>query len=113
MAWYGHDAQAKERLRFTRTWGAGTLRASSLSRSRALRMMKGSNALRVVRTIIDPSTCIGTANEFVRAAQDCHELTRARLLLAHPLERAHARAHEAWPCSPRTGHTRNPEGRAS
>ena len=39
------------------TCGAGTLRASSLSRSRALTMMKGSKVFLVVLTVIDPSTC--------------------------------------------------------
>lgn len=39
-----------------RTCGKGTLRARSLMRSRALRMMYGSKVLRVVLTVIEPST---------------------------------------------------------
>ena len=41
------------------TWGAGTLLLSSLSRSRALMMAKGSHVFLVVRTLIEPSTCQG------------------------------------------------------
>lgn len=46
-----HDGEGKG------TWGAGTLRASSLRRSRPFMMMKGSHVLRVVRTDMLPSTC--------------------------------------------------------
>ena len=39
------------------TWGAGTLLLSSLSRSLALMMAKGSHVFLVVRALIEPSTC--------------------------------------------------------
>lgn len=49
-------SQAMPSFNISTAFGAGTLRASSLIRSRALRIEAGSNVFRVVLTVIDPST---------------------------------------------------------
>lgn len=63
------------------TCGAGTLRASSLSRSRALTMINGSQVFRVVRTVMDPSTC--THNTLV--TNTAHQLQHRQSVASNTL----------------------------
>mmetsp|Transcript_21641 Transcript_21641/g.60154 ORF Transcript_21641/g.60154 Transcript_21641/m.60154 type:complete len:217 (-) Transcript_21641:275-925(-) len=69
--------------RILRAWGAGTLRLSSLIRSRAFMMMKGSHILRVVRTVMEPSTRLSSQ------ATPCS--LRARVTAGHTSRKYFAR----------------------